>query len=129
MASSLSYLVKATIGGGPSFLAQDRFDTESFIFTQVTVPAAGATVAVGAGAMADIQLIGIAVDAYKDAAGAFQVTMQNALAGSPTITLEGPIMLVGAGAVSLLGTAIESLVFMNATGEDRTVTILVARNA
>ena len=130
MASSLNYMIKAAIGGGPALVVQDKFDTESFIYTQVTLPNGVSTdIAVGAGAATEIQMICIAVDAYKDAADAFAVTMAVGDGGAAAFTLEGPMALIGAGAAALLGDTIDTLTFANDTGADRTVTILVARNA
>jgi hypothetical protein len=132
MASSLSYQFKAAIGGGPSFSAQSQLDTESYSLTQVAIPitagGVGTTVAIGAGAATEIQMLCISVDNYRNAAGALAISVTTAALGTP-LMLDGPLVLMGAGAAALLGTPIDSLDFNNGTGAERTVTILVARNA
>lgn len=46
-----------------------------------------------------------------------------------TVPLDGPHVLIGAGAVALLGESIGMLKFSNGTSEDATVSILAGRDA
>ncbi len=49
--------------------------------------------------------------------------------GGNDVGLDAPLVLLGTGAVSLLGSGVTSLTFTNNTGADATIEILVGRDA
>ena len=121
MPNTITYSFTANVSGGPSLTESASLDVEAYDQIEVTVPAGGSTtvdVQPGDGG----QLLVITASDY----GNITYTVDS----SSTIReLDGPHILVGSGAVALLGATQNSIQFSNGGGDEATVSILVGRDA
>lgn len=111
------------VTGGPSETLDDHFTAEAYDLNEIEVAAEGTAIAdIQPGDPGDVLAILIKSDNYTSITYAVDM-------GAP-IDLDGPLMLVGPGAVSLLGATCNVFTFINAGTEDAAnITILVLRNA
>ncbi len=119
----ISWSLKVQVTGGPSVAASDTIEVDGYDVLEATVLAGGSeTINVQPGD--DAQFLLITATSYKN--------MTYEVDGSgTTVTLDGAHVLIGEGAVSLLGSTQNQFEFSNGgTGtEDVTVSILVGRDA
>jgi len=119
----ISWSLKVQVTGGPSVAASDTIEVDGYDVLEATVSAGGSeTINVQPGD--DAQFLLITATSYKN--------MTYEVDGSgTTVTLDGAHVLIGEGAVSLLGSTQNQFEFSNGgTGtEDVTVSILVGRDA
>lgn len=112
------------VSGGPSKSVDDHFDAEAYDVNQFVVEAQGtAIVDIQPGDPGDVLAIMITSDNYED----LTYTVDQ---GVTPIPLDGPLTLIGQGAVSLLGSTCNVFSFANAGALlDANVQIIVIRNA
>jgi hypothetical protein len=115
-----SFLVEAV--GGPRLGGSGRLDVDAYDSVHVDI-AAGATTAVAIlpGQSPDVTLLVIHPRSPSP-----HLTYD---VGGSAVPLDGPHVLIGAGAVKLLAADVGSLTFKNDTGADAGIDILVGRTA
>jgi hypothetical protein len=122
MAERLKWSYAARADGGPSVSGAGTVEVDAYVKASVTVPA-GATQAVeilpGSGAPLRLLVIAPSVPSAD----------LTYAAGGADIALDGPHVLVGAGAVALLADPVGTLSFTNGTAADARVDILAGRDA
>jgi hypothetical protein len=122
MPESLSWTFATRVLHGPTIAETGELEVESYVKLNVTI-ADGATQEVevfpGAGGAAQVLVIS---PIKPDAKLTYEV-------GGSAIALDGPHVLIGAGAVGFLGNKIGTLEFKNQTGEDAELSILAGRDA
>ena len=130
MAIKIDYKFGVVVQGGPSVnIKQDPIEVGAYDVTSAILPPesggtpSDTTVHVGpAGAAGTVVLFVISADAYNK-----QVTYD---VGGTARGLDGPLLLVGPGAVTLLGvTPPATLTFHNGTTSPVQVQVLVGRQA
>lgn len=120
MSKKISWSFKVQVAGGPSLAASDTIEVDAYDVLEAVVAAGGSeTLNVQPGD--DAQFLFIMSTSYKD--------MSYEVDGGSAVTLDGAHVLVGEGAVSLLGATQNEFKFTNGGGEDVTVSILVGRDA
>lgn len=120
MAEKITWALNVQVTGGPKVAASNSMEVNAYDKVETVVPANdSATVDVQPGDGAKFLLV---------AAGAYE-NLTYVVDGGDPITLDGPHVLIGSGAVSLLGDTQNQFVFTNSGGEDLSVSILVGRNA
>ena len=125
MTDTASFVMGLSVDGGPSIAGNEEFEVEAYEKIEVVVPKSSVPTTVnvqpsGAGMVKGLIIIS---DRYASLTYTVDevVTVQ---------TLDKPLMLVGAGALALLGGVPNDLIFTNAsTTVDANVTILVVRDA
>jgi len=119
----VTYELSLSSSEGPELSAADHFDSEAVEKIEVVAPKNSVPINVNVALMGITSLFITASDYSGDLS--FSV---NEL-GAP-ITLNGPLMLIGEGALALLAIGITDLVFTNADATvDANVTIMVTRDA
>ena len=122
MAETLNWNFVANITGGPTLVGAGALDIEAYVKVNVTVPAnddLDVEILPGAGGALQVLVISPAtpnLDLTYDVDG-------------EAISLDGPHVLIGAGAARLLGAAVGTLTFTNGTAEDIDLSILAGRDA
>jgi hypothetical protein len=115
-----SYSVQAV--RGPTISGNGILEVDAYLKLNVTVPAVGS----------------LDVEVLPDGGGSVQLLVINPAKPSKDLTyivdavnvpLDGPHVLIGAGAVSLLAATIGTLKFENAGAEDAEISILAGREA
>ena len=123
MAEIIRWMYSVRAEGGPSAALDGQLSVDGYEKLNVNVPATSAmTVTLGPGTWADI--LSLVVSA-GDMSGSLTVEPD----GAATVPLDAPIVLLGPGAVALLGTGDAVLTFVNTGAEDILVDIFVARDA
>ncbi len=121
MPESINWTLNVQVVGGPQVSASDAITVGAYDKIEAVVPSNGGTtvnVQPGDGA----QFLLITASSYE------HLTYQVDVSVTP-ITLDGPHLLIGAGAVSLLGATQNQFTFSNSDGGDITVSVLVGRDA
>lgn len=132
MAQAINCKLDVQIDGGPSASATNILNVDAYDKIVLVVPGAApgtASAAVQPGA-AKVKFLLISADRYSDKV-TYNVTPTSGASGAKGVKLDSQQMLVGEGAVGLLGAAPNNLDFTNTlgVGNDVTVTILVGRSA
>jgi hypothetical protein len=121
MPEKINWTLNVQAVGGPKISASDVIEVDAYDKIEAVIPASGsATVNIQPGAGAQFLLI--TADSYEN------LTYEVDASGT-TVTLDGAHVLIGSGAVRLLGSTQNQFVFSNAGSEDVTVDILVGRDA
>jgi len=124
MAEKISWTYAVRADRGPTAALNGTLMADGYQKINVTVAAGAAqTVTIGPGTWADI--LSLVVSA-ADLTGAVTLTPDGAATALP---LDAPFVLLGAGAVSLLGTGNATLSIANTGAADVAVDIFVARDA
>lgn len=124
MAERISWMYSVQAERGPIAAMNGTLLADGYQKLNVTVVAgASQNVTIGPGTWTDI--LGLVVSA-ADLSGAITVTPLGAPAAVP---LDAPFVLLGAGAVSLLGGGNATLTIDNTSAADAAVDIFVARDA
>ena len=124
MPNNISGVLTIRIVDGPQVSVPYQLEVEAYDKIDIELPATNpstATVKIQPGDQA--QLLLITSSLYNA-----DLTYKVDGSGSP-IPLDGPLFLVGEGAVSLLGATQQEFKFTNKTSEPASITILVGRNA
>lgn len=144
MAEQLTVLVQATITGGPSSSASHSIQLTAYDRVSVTVPGADKpdpslpmTAPANAGMPEHEVEVQPAADAERVAVLAITSDryspdiVYSVDGGSSDIALDNAHLLVGSGAITLLGAAPQVLTFRNGmgAGQDANITILAGRQA
>ena len=123
MAEKLSWKFTASVLGGLTFAREDELDVEAYVKVAVTIKK-GTTqdVEIFPGTGGSAQLV--VISAVKpDAKLTYEL-------GGNKVPLDGPHILIGGGAVGLLGGGkISTLKFENKTTEDADIEIIAGRDA
>ncbi len=122
MSASINYQFLAAVSGGPSVSASENILTDSYELVQVTVEAAATGMKVELDINDKVDMVVIRADKYE--ALSYKKT-----AGGALVAITGPLILIGGGAVGLLGTTVASLFFSNSGANAREITILISRDA
>lgn len=129
MSEMFSWSFKLQVTGGPTLLVSDTLEVDAYDKLVATVPkkadGGSATIAVQPGDGAEFLMI--QSSSYEKLT--FSVDGSGNAHTGNDYDLDGPHLLVGEGAVSLLGSTQQQFVFKNEATEAVTVTILVGRNA
>lgn len=124
MAETINWLYSVRADRGPTASQNGTLTADGYQKISVTVaPAASQDVAIGPGTWAGI--LSLVVSA-SDLSGDVTVEPDGAAAAVP---LDAPFVLLGAGAVSLLGAGNATLTLQNNGAADALVDIFVARDA
>jgi hypothetical protein len=122
MAEKLNWSYAAQVESGPSIAGAGVLEVDAYVKLSVTV-AAGETQAVEVlpdpGAALQFLVIAPAVPSAD---------LTYELDGD-AVPLDGPVVLIGAGAVALFADAVGTLEFTNDTGADARIDILAGRDA
>lgn len=119
MAEKISWNYVAQALNGPSLSGQGELEVDAYDKIEVTITA-GATQQVNLVPSGTVSLL-VINPAVPDIDLSYDV-------GGNAVALDGPHVLIGTGAVSLLGGA-ANLSFTNNTGADATIEILLGRDA
>ena len=127
MSREISWKVDVKVIDGPKVAASDKLEVEAYGMVEVTAPDKDTD---GGKVTVDVQpsdsgvkflLITTASGEYKD--------LTYKVDGGDTRTLNAPLLLIGEGAVKLLGATQEQFEFTNTGTSQITVNILVGRKA
>ncbi len=123
MPERIVYTQSMVVDSGPSIVKNAAIEVEAYDVVDVVAPHGGsAVVDIQPGGAGQVQAIFISADSYED----LTLTVD---AGTPA-TLDGPIMLIGAGSVALLGATQKVFTFANAhVSRDINIKVLVGRTA
>lgn len=122
MSESISYSVAARVSAGPVITASGEIEADAYDKLEVTIAAnTTSAVKVAPGKWTSVLFLALKPK-QADKLLTYKV-------GGADIAVDGPHVLVGAGAVALLGTGTADLSFTNGAGTDATVDILVGRKA
>lgn len=119
MAEKISWNYVAQALNGPSLSGQGVLEVDAYDKIEVTITA-GATQQVNLVPSGTVSLL-VINPAIPDVNLSYKI-------GVKVVALDGPHVLIGTGAVSLLGGA-TNLSFTNNTGADATIEILLGRDA
>ncbi|HEC97725.1 MAG TPA: hypothetical protein ENI58_06160 [Nitrospirae bacterium] len=126
MSSTINLTLKLNVVGGPSILVTRGITVEAYDKIDVTVGASDSdkVVEIQPGASSQVQMLLIKSSEYGT-----DLTYKVQDAGATPIVLDQDQLFLGQGAVGLLGTQIDRLLFTNNLGNDVTIEILVGRDA
>lgn len=121
MPETLNWSYAAQVVGGPTLAGSGALEIESYLKLTVTVPA-GDTLDVevlpGGGGSLQFLVISPATPSAD-----LKYTI-----GTEEVVLDGPLVLIGSGAVGLLAATVGTLQFANDGAEDAEVSILAGRD-
>lgn len=120
MSERINYLIKALVASGPSVTINGTLMVDAYDKLDATVLANGDPLTVEVQPGSGGQILIVSASAYKDLT--YEVDGEG-------IPLDGPLFLIGSGALGLLGDAQKQFVFTNTSTADITVSILVGRDA
>lgn len=129
MPESIQWTLSVAVAGGPRKTESQTLPVDVYLKGQVQVAAASGNTPGQANFAAPsgggtVRFILISASRY-DASPPLTYTVD----GGSALTLDGPHMLIGAGAVALLGTANLDFAFSNPTAQPVTVEVLIGRDA
>ncbi|MBI3785383.1 MAG: hypothetical protein HY270_18480 [Deltaproteobacteria bacterium] len=120
------------VSSGPNLSLQREMEVDAYDSIEATIKAGATDVKIGLqpGELKEIQLLLVTADPY-DSKVTYTVDDGAAAAApaSSAVALDQPHLLLGGGAVGLLGKAPKALHFGNTTAKDVTVRVLVGRKA
>jgi len=121
MPEKINWTLNVQVVGGPKVSAYDVIEVDAYDKIEAVIPASGsATVNVQPGAGAKFLLI---------TASGYENLTYEVDASGVNVTLDGAHVLIGSGAVRLLGSTQNQFKFSNGGTEDVTAYILVGRDA
>jgi hypothetical protein len=123
MSETLNWNLAVNVAGGPQLSSAATLAVDAYDKLEITLAkdAKAQTVKLGPGDWKSVSLV-LMKPSQADAKLTYTV-------GSTETPLDGTHMLIGAGAVSLLGTGAAQLNFTNGTGNPVTLEILVGRTS
>lgn len=125
MTDRLTYSMSVAAEGGPTISADDHIDVAAYDKIEAEIPKSSVvtTVDVQPSLLTELKALIIIADVYED----LTFTVDDVV---KEFTLDGPLLLIGAGNIGMLGATVNALKFTNANATTaRNVTILVARDA
>ncbi len=123
MSDVVTYELSLSTPEGPELVVADHFDSEAVEKIEVVAPKNSVPITVNV-AVLGVTALFITADNYT---GDLTFTVNELEA---VLTLNGPLMLIGEGALALLAIGITDLVFTNADATtDANITIMVTRDA
>jgi hypothetical protein len=132
MAQAINLNLNVQMVGGPSSSAASSLSVDAIEKIELVIPgtAPGKASAAVQPAAAKVKFLLISADKYSDKV-TYDVVPTTGTGGAAGVKLDSQQLLVGEGAVGLLGAAPNKLEFSNTlgAGNDVSVTILVGRNA
>ena len=130
MPTTMKAILRVEVTGSGTSSATHTVQAEAYDKIEITVPTGSpntATVDVQPGGADQVQLLMITASAYPmDGSGDAQLTYS--MDGGDSVALDAPVLLVGSGAVGLLGT-VNQMVLTNESDEEIDVSIVVGRDA
>ena len=125
MSETIKYSFSIQVASGPKVADADQIEVEAYDMLEVEVPDSGtsggvATVNVQPGD-SGVKFLQITADSYKD--------LTYKVDGGSSQTLDAPLLLIGEGAVALLGATQKQFEFTNAGATAIIVNILAGRDA
>lgn len=129
MPESIQWTLSVAVAGGPRKTESQTLPVDVYLKGQVQIAAASGATPGQANFAAPsgggtVRFVLISASRY-DATPPLTYTVD----GGSAITLDGPHLLIGAGAVALLGTANLDFIFSNPTAQPVTVEVLIGRDA
>jgi hypothetical protein len=123
MPETLKWSFAAQVLAGPTLAGSGEIaDVDAYVKLNVTIPANGSQdVEVLTGTGGAVQLLVI-----SPAKPSADLTYER---DGNDVPLDGPVVLIGAGAASLFAATIGTLKFKNITAQDAAISILAARDA
>lgn len=122
MSERINWSYKVQAVGGPTLAGSGNISPDAYEKFTIMVPApAGTAVGVDVMAGTGAQFLLLTSSSYEN------VTYK--VGGGATRTLNGPIMLVGSGAMALLGDPLNKFTFTNNNPIDITIELFVGRDA
>ena len=124
MAETINWLYSVRADRGPTAALNGTLTADAYEKISITLaPGASQDVTIGPGTWADILSFVVSAD---DLSGAITVEPDGAAAAVP---LDAPFVLLGAGAVSLLGAGNATVTLENTGADEASIDIFVARDA
>lgn len=122
---NIAWNMGVQITGGPSISLDGAMTVDAYDMIEVVIlDNATQTVEIQpSGVAAQVQLLMIRSDRYDEA------LFYKVGAEATEFKLDKPLLLIGKGAISMLGVAPDALHFTNASGENASIQILVGRDA
>jgi hypothetical protein len=122
MPEKLSWTLAARVLGGPTIAQSGELEVEAYVKVAVTIKK-GTTqdVEIFPGAGGNAQVVVISPATPSD-----ELTYE---VGGTSVALDGPHVMIGAGAVGFLGAKVGTLTFKNAAAQDADISILAGRDA
>jgi len=126
MSSTINLALKFNVVGGPSILVAKAITVEAYDKIDVTVGdgESDKVVEIQPGASSQVQMLFIKSNTYGT-----DLTYKVHDASATPIVLDQDQLFLGQGAVGLLGTQIDRLLFTNNLGKDITIEIFMGRDA
>lgn len=121
MPEQISWTLNVQVIGGPKVSASDTLSVEAYDKIEAVVPA-GSSATVNVQPADGAEFLLVTASRYEN------LTYEVDGSGN-TVTLNAPHVLIGSGAVRLLGNTQSQFEFNNGGGEDVSVSILVGRDA
>ena len=122
MPEKLNWSFAARVVGGPTIQRAGDVDVEAYVKLRVTIKKGASQdveVFPGAGGAAQLLVISPAVPSEK-------LTYE---VGNAKVPLDGPHIMIGSGAVGMLGAKVGTLKFENKTAQDAEIEIIAGRDA
>ena len=126
MSEKINWTLNVQVIGGPKLSASNTMTVDAYDKIQVAIEA-GETdkkVEVQPGGAGHVQFLLILSDSYDEL-----LTYKVNDSGATAVKLDGPHLLIGKGAVTLLSSAPSSFFFSNGLSENASVEILIGREA
>lgn len=126
MPESISWSTSFAVLLGPRVVQSGTLEVDAYDKIHIELAAGATNVDVDvqpSGAPGDVQFLVVTADSYTSA------VTYSADAGATTAVLDGPLTLIGAGAVTLLADPPRTLRFGNPDADPVSVDILVGRSA
>jgi hypothetical protein len=122
MSERINWSYKVQAVGGPTLAGSGSTSTDAYEKFTLTVPTpAGTAVVVDVSAGTGAQFLLLTASVYEN------VTFK--VGAGPVRKLQGPILLVGSGAMALLGAALNQFTFTNNGTTDVTIGLFIGRDA
>lgn len=121
MPEKIAWSISARIDGGPQISKSEIIEVEAYEKFDLVLPKSGKSTV-------EVQL-GEGLAKFVLIAATKYTKISFAVDGGTPIALDAPMMLIGAGAVNLLGKKLNTLDFENGNIEDVSIMMLVAGKA
>lgn len=127
MPESIQWTLNVVVSGGPRKVESKTLPVD--VYLKGVVEIAAASNGTPAKGQIDVQPDGGQVRFLLITASSYDPALTYTVGGGSAVTLDGPHLLIGAGAVKLLGTTNLTFEFTNTAPQPATVEILIGRDA